>query len=179
MYGTDTRSYNRSTEKRQMDRERAEVTKNYVPSPEGVMLSVLCTCRSFRYPHELSMHRQLRSEADWRIRQQTGPLSMSVHRSTRYKGPLRHKDLGTTTARDRKREHVPQPETKSSARSKARLQQYSIACISAATPQRDSVLNASQERILGNAQSVHVTSESIIEHVVRQPGLARPIRIHA
>lgn len=67
-YGYGTRSWMRSTEFRQMKREIAE-TKAKVSSGELVIpttqFSVLCECRSFRYPHELMAHKRLRSEMDW------------------------------------------------------------------------------------------------------------------
>lgn len=65
-YGTDTRSYNRSSEKREMDRQRKEATLKY---ERGEMkffeFAPLCRCASWEFPHELIQHRQLRSESDW------------------------------------------------------------------------------------------------------------------
>ena len=70
MYGLGTRSYNRSTEKRAMDQERKRVTLAYEVEPKhGVIIGPICNCRSFRLPHELSRHKELRSEHDWSIRQ--------------------------------------------------------------------------------------------------------------
>jgi hypothetical protein len=64
MYGTGTRSYNRSTEKRQMDKERKAVTAAYVP--KEFTFGPICNCRSFNFPHELGRHRELKSDFDWR-----------------------------------------------------------------------------------------------------------------
>lgn len=66
VYGTGTRSYNRSTEKREMDRQRAEATAKYVPKPDSVIVGPICNCLSFEFAHELSAHRNLKSEMDWR-----------------------------------------------------------------------------------------------------------------
>lgn len=63
-YGLGTRSFNRSPEKREIDRQRAEATANYVP--QSVTIGPICTCRSFEKPHELSEHRRLTGEMDWR-----------------------------------------------------------------------------------------------------------------
>lgn len=65
-YGLGTRSYHRSPEKREMDRQRAEATAKYVPKPESVTIGPICTCRSFEKPHELSEHKKLYGETDWR-----------------------------------------------------------------------------------------------------------------
>lgn len=70
VYGTGTRSYNRSTEKRQMDRERAEfsakVDAGEIKSPFAEVSLLLCHCRSFRFSHEPSAHKQLQyGDLDW------------------------------------------------------------------------------------------------------------------
>ena len=67
MYGTGTRSYNRSTEKRNMDRLRREATEQWKPKTESVIVGPVCNCRSFRFPHYLEAHRKLRADFDWRL----------------------------------------------------------------------------------------------------------------
>ena len=74
MYGTGTRSYNRSTEKRSMDKERAEATARYLAErarvgPRDILLRV-CTCRSFTRAHDPARHKELLSELDWRTPQE-------------------------------------------------------------------------------------------------------------
>ena len=73
-YGVGTRSYNRSAEKREMDRQRAEKTATYQPKSNSVEI-LLCHCRSFQYSHEPAMHKKLKSDHDWRTLQerQSGP----------------------------------------------------------------------------------------------------------
>lgn len=69
MYGYDTRSWRNSTEKRQMDKERREVTRKYEAGElriKSLPLEPLCSCRSFRHSHTLAAHRLLKSEMDWR-----------------------------------------------------------------------------------------------------------------
>lgn len=53
-YGFGTRSHLRSTEFRQMKEERARATKEYESRTvrEVIEVPVLCTCLSFRYPHQ-------------------------------------------------------------------------------------------------------------------------------
>jgi hypothetical protein len=64
-YGLGTRSYNRSSEKREMDRQRAEATANYVSSV--VIVGPVCGCRSFQFPHDPEAHKSLpRGDLDWR-----------------------------------------------------------------------------------------------------------------
>ena len=63
-YGVGTRSYNRSAEKRELERQRKRVTEEY--RHEEIVVGPICHCRSFRYPHELSAHKQLRNQWDWR-----------------------------------------------------------------------------------------------------------------
>lgn len=67
-YGIGTHSFLNSTEHRQMKKERAKVTKKFESQPrKEVVLPLLCFCRSFRFSHELSAHRQLISDRDWRL----------------------------------------------------------------------------------------------------------------
>jgi hypothetical protein len=70
-YGIGTRSFNRSTENRQMKKERAEFTAKYEAGEASIPKVdprdfMVCACRSFRYPHTLEAHGKLRSEHDWR-----------------------------------------------------------------------------------------------------------------
>src|SRR4051812_2655097 len=69
-YGVGTRSYNKSSEKREMDRQREEVTAKYQAGNLAVKdcssAFLLCRCRSFEFPHELRKHRELKNESDWR-----------------------------------------------------------------------------------------------------------------
>jgi hypothetical protein len=63
-YGVDTRSYNRSAEKKEIDRQRAEATARYEVSPHREILQpVLCSCGQRSYPHELSIHRAIKFES--------------------------------------------------------------------------------------------------------------------
>lgn len=65
-YGVGTRSYNRSGEKREMDRQRAEVTRVYMANPPKPRFApLLCRCMSWEFPHEIEQHRQLNSDYDW------------------------------------------------------------------------------------------------------------------
>jgi hypothetical protein len=66
MYGTGTRSYNRSPEKRQTDRERRRATASFTPHPDTIPIPPRCNCRSFDRPHFLEAHHQLQSDFDWR-----------------------------------------------------------------------------------------------------------------
>jgi hypothetical protein len=69
VYGIGTRSFNRSTEHREMKRAQAEATAAYLARPrEIVQLGpewLTCRCRSFDNPHEIRRHKELR-ENDWR-----------------------------------------------------------------------------------------------------------------
>jgi len=50
-----------------MKQERRAATERFLAMPRTPLLMPLtCTCRSFRYPHELSEHKKLRSDYDWR-----------------------------------------------------------------------------------------------------------------
>lgn len=66
-YGLGTRSYNSSPERREMRRQRKDATERYLSGPrKEIVVGPICTCRSFRYPHELAAHKQLENEWDWR-----------------------------------------------------------------------------------------------------------------
>ena len=67
VYGVGTKSYNSSAEKRESDRQRAAANAKYEAGPKhGVTIEPRCTCRSFRLPHDLTAHRSLKDEFDWR-----------------------------------------------------------------------------------------------------------------
>jgi len=66
MYGTGTRSYNRSPEKHQADRDRKQATANFLPHPDSIPIPPRCNCRSFDRPHDVEEHRKLKSDFDWR-----------------------------------------------------------------------------------------------------------------
>lgn len=63
-YGVGTRSYNRSPQKRELDRQCKLATERHVP--EEIAAPLVCTCRSFRLPHPPARHGGLRSAEDWR-----------------------------------------------------------------------------------------------------------------
>ena len=73
-YGVGTRSYNRSAEKRELDRQRAEATKRYLEAPRPEVIIQRCNCRSFNLPHDISRHKELRSEMDWRTEAERRPV---------------------------------------------------------------------------------------------------------
>ena len=54
MYGTGTRSYNRSTEKKQSNRDRHTFTVAYMADPnrKGFDILPVCTCSEHELPHE-------------------------------------------------------------------------------------------------------------------------------
>jgi hypothetical protein len=62
-YGVGTRSYNRSAEKRELERQRKAATANYQYTE--VVVPLICTCLSFRFPHPPSRHGSLKSDHDW------------------------------------------------------------------------------------------------------------------
>jgi len=67
-YGVGTRSYNRSAEKRELERQRKATTEKYLNQPRvEVIVGPMCTCRSFELPHELKRHKELSSEHDWSL----------------------------------------------------------------------------------------------------------------
>lgn len=62
-YGLETRSYNHSPEKREMDRQREAVTAKYEAESRPLeIVSLMCACLQRPYPHELSVHNRLRIE---------------------------------------------------------------------------------------------------------------------
>jgi hypothetical protein len=62
-YGVGTHSYNHSTEKREMDRQREAITAKYESGPHQIFLApLLCRCPQRDYPHELSVHSLIRYE---------------------------------------------------------------------------------------------------------------------
>jgi len=66
MYGTGTRSYNRSTEHRESKRQQAEATAEYLATPRvEIVVPLICTCRSFRFAHPPARHGTLKHPADW------------------------------------------------------------------------------------------------------------------
>ena len=84
-YGVGTKSYNSSTEKREMDRQRAETTAKYHAGEMAIQdcskAFLLCYCRSFENGHSPDLHRQLRSDMDWR--------SPEERRSTYFSADIR------------------------------------------------------------------------------------------
>ena len=76
MYGWMTKSFLSSTEHRQMKDECRKVTQAYESGPKPGTEILLCHCRSFRFSHELSAHRKLRSDYDWRPWQQRQSMEM-------------------------------------------------------------------------------------------------------
>jgi hypothetical protein len=72
-YGWQTKSWRNSTEKRQMDQERAAETERFLASQRGVIALgpewMVCRCRSFDNPHSPERHREM-SEFDWRLESQ-------------------------------------------------------------------------------------------------------------
>ncbi len=70
-YGTGTRSFNRSAEKKEMDKQRKRLTDSYKLAVRPmVTVGPVCDCRSFQYPHLVGDHKLLRSDYDWRTWQQ-------------------------------------------------------------------------------------------------------------
>ena len=69
-YGVNTRSYNKSSEKREMDRQRAETTAKYQAGELEIKdcsrAFLLCYCRSFHHGHSPELHDRLRADYDWR-----------------------------------------------------------------------------------------------------------------
>lgn len=69
MYGLGTRSYNRSTERRENKRLQAEATAKYLRGEMQVgscETPLMCGCRSFNLPHPPARHSELLSDYDWR-----------------------------------------------------------------------------------------------------------------
>ena len=67
-YGLGTRSYNRSTEARENKRQVKETTAKYLAGEIVFkpVVMLVCTCRSFRFPHDPGRHKELFSDYDWR-----------------------------------------------------------------------------------------------------------------
>lgn len=66
VYGSGTRSYNRSPEKRESKAQQAAVTARYESGPRNeIIVGPRCNCLSFPLAHDLSAHRTLRFEHDW------------------------------------------------------------------------------------------------------------------
>ena len=62
-YGVGTKSYNSSSEKREMDRQRELATAKYKAlGCEPYFSPLLCRCPQREHPHELSVHRKARFE---------------------------------------------------------------------------------------------------------------------
>lgn len=53
-----------------------DATANYLAGPHlSYMAPLICTCRSFRLPHELSRHKELRfGDLDWRTWEERGDM---------------------------------------------------------------------------------------------------------
>lgn len=65
-YGVGTRSYNRSSEAREVKRQAKEATEKYLAQPHvPIILPVMCDCRSYRFPHPISRHKTLKHPGDW------------------------------------------------------------------------------------------------------------------
>lgn len=67
-YGIGTRSYNRSPQKKEIDRQCASATAKFlaVPKDEKPIPRewMMCRCPQRTYAHDLSVHRQLRPESN-------------------------------------------------------------------------------------------------------------------
>lgn len=86
VYGVGTKSYNSSTEKREMDRQRSETTAKYHAGELKIhdcsKAFLLCYCRSFEHGHSPELHDRLpRGDMDWR--------APAERRSTYFKGDVR------------------------------------------------------------------------------------------
>jgi len=67
VYGIGTKSFLASTEHRQNKQMQKQATETYLSKPrEPELVTLLCRCRSWRYPHEPAAHAQLRGDWDWR-----------------------------------------------------------------------------------------------------------------
>jgi hypothetical protein len=71
VYGTGTRSYNRSTEARTMKKQRAEATKREEERIragrfETIIVGPICACPAFHFPHESLAHLQLLNGPEFR-----------------------------------------------------------------------------------------------------------------
>lgn len=78
VYGLGTRSYNRSAEHRENKKQVAAATAAWLAKPHDQVEIrwSMCTCRSFRLPHDPKDHSEgqlrLRRDTDWRTWQQRG-----------------------------------------------------------------------------------------------------------
>jgi hypothetical protein len=62
-YGVGTRSYNRSAEKREMDRQRKSATEKHEAAPKKeIEVPLICNCPQRPWPHEVFIHNKMRSE---------------------------------------------------------------------------------------------------------------------
>jgi hypothetical protein len=62
-YGVGTRSYNRSGEKRELERQRRIAAARYEAEPHReVLILPMCTCAQRPYPHEVSIHKNISRE---------------------------------------------------------------------------------------------------------------------
>ena len=67
VYGTGTRSYNRSKERRQMKQECKQATDEFIPKTDSVELLVACNCLYKPFPH-LGHSELHNNDHDWRPR---------------------------------------------------------------------------------------------------------------
>ena len=70
MLGTGTRSYNRSPEARGNKRAQKAATAKFLEARERgevkpVIVSLLCRCSSWEFPHEIEQHKQLGEDHKW------------------------------------------------------------------------------------------------------------------
>lgn len=109
-YGYDTHSWRNSTEKRQLDQERAELTAKYeageLDLPEGDYPLLMCNCAQRDYPHELKIHRRLQGEAIGLIKDAAGEW---VKKSTVWPWSLKWVELEEyqNAGKAEKRDQVP------------------------------------------------------------------------
>jgi len=81
-YGVGTRSYNRSAEKREMDRQREIITERYTSGLRAeVEAPLMCSCPQRDYPHSLAVHALIRGE--WFAHRQNLCWPWSLMRSQR------------------------------------------------------------------------------------------------
>jgi hypothetical protein len=81
-YGVNTRSYNGSAQKREMDEQRKVTTAIYEAKPRAEFTAPLsCRCPQRDYPHELSVHSLIRSE--WWKKELRGSWPWSLMASVR------------------------------------------------------------------------------------------------
>lgn len=79
VYGLGTKSYNASSEKREMDRQRKTVTEKYesgeLSFADQSRAFLVCRCRSFAHSHpaaghDIRLHDELQADYDWRLPKQ-------------------------------------------------------------------------------------------------------------